>query len=73
MAEDVVTLLDELHIQEPAIMAGLSMGGYVAFEFWRQFPHRVHALGLWSTRAAADAPQQREGRMKLLEQLHAKR
>ena len=71
MAQVASGLLDELHIKEPVIVAGLSMGGYVAFEFLRQFPKRVRALGLFSTRAAADSPQQREGRMKLAEQLKA--
>ena len=71
MAAAVADLLDHLKIQEPVILAGLSMGGYVAFEFLRQFPGRVKALGLFSTRAGADSSQQREGRMKLIEQLQA--
>ncbi len=71
MAKAVAGLLDQLNVQEPAMVAGLSMGGYVAFEFIRQFPQRVKALGLFSTRAAADSPEQRQGRMKLIEQLRA--
>ncbi len=69
MAQAVATLLDRLNIREPALIAGLSMGGYVAFEFLRQFPTRVKALGLFSTRAAADSPQQRQGRLNLIERL----
>lgn len=72
MAQAAAGLLDQLQVKEPVIVAGLSMGGYVAFEFFRQFPQRVKALGLFSTRAAADSPQQREGRMKLAEALKAK-
>lgn len=71
MAQAAAGLLDELRINEPVIVAGLSMGGYVAFEFLRQFPKRVRGLGLFSTRAGADTAQQREGRMKLVEQLKA--
>ena len=69
MAHAVGGLLDALGIRQPVILAGLSMGGYVALECLRQFPHRVKALGLFATRAAADAPEQREGRLKLIERL----
>ena len=69
MAQAVADLLDALEIHEPVILAGLSMGGYVALEVMRHAPQRVKALGLFSTKAAADSPQQREGRMKLLERL----
>lgn len=71
MARQAAGLLDQLKINEPVIVAGLSMGGYVAFEFIRQFPQQVRALGLFSTRAASDSPQQREGRMRLIEELKA--
>ncbi len=69
MAQAVADLLDTLEIHEPVILAGLSMGGYVALEFMRQYPQRVKALGLFSTKAAADSPEQREGRFKLIERL----
>ncbi len=69
MAQAAAGLLDQLQVKEPVIVAGLSMGGYVAFEFLRQFPKQVRALGLFSTRAAADSPQAREGRMKLAESI----
>ena len=69
MAQAVADLLDRLSLQEPVVLAGLSMGGYIAFEFIRQFPTRVKALGLFSTKAAADSPEQREGRFKLIERL----
>ena len=69
MAQAVAKLLDQLAVGEPVILAGLSMGGYVAFEFIRQFPQRVKALGLFSTRAAADSPEASAGRMKLIEKL----
>ncbi len=64
MAQEVDRLLDSLKVKEPVIMAGLSMGGYVAFEFLRQFPHQVRGLGLFSTRAGADTEQAREKRLK---------
>ena len=53
MAEDVAALLDALNV-ERAVLGGLSMGGYVAFEFVRRFPGRVRALVLADTRPQAD-------------------
>jgi pimeloyl-ACP methyl ester carboxylesterase len=45
-----------------AIVAGLSMGGYVAFALWRRHPERVSALALVDTRAEPDSPQAQEAR-----------
>jgi pimeloyl-ACP methyl ester carboxylesterase len=38
------------------------MGGYLAFELWRQAPERIAALGLLDTRATPDTPEQRTAR-----------
>jgi pimeloyl-ACP methyl ester carboxylesterase len=64
-ADDLVGLLDGLHI-ERAVIAGLSMGGYVALAMWRNHPHRVRALVLCNTRAAADTDEAREKRRNLM-------
>ena len=53
MAEDVAALLDSLGVGR-VVLGGLSMGGYVAFEFVRRFPERVRALVLADTRPQAD-------------------
>jgi 3-oxoadipate enol-lactonase len=52
-ADDLACLLDSLGI-EKAVVAGLSMGGYVAFAFWRRHRERVRGLILADTRATAD-------------------
>jgi pimeloyl-ACP methyl ester carboxylesterase len=65
MASSVIGILDALGIQEPAVVGGLSMGGYVALEMWRQRPERIRALGLFSTRAGADTIDQRQARAHL--------
>ncbi len=43
-------------------LAGLSMGGYVAFEIMRQAPERVERLALMATSALADSPEQTANR-----------
>ena len=53
-ADDLAALLDSLQIAEPVVYVGLSMGGYVAFAFWRRYARRVRAFVLADTRAAAD-------------------
>ena len=53
-AEDCKQLLDRLNVTEPVVVCGMSMGGYVAFEFYRRYPKLVRGLILTSTKAAAD-------------------
>jgi 3-oxoadipate enol-lactonase len=60
-AADLAALLDALGIDE-VILAGLSMGGYVAFEFLRNWRSRVRGLVLMDTRAEADTPEGRRAR-----------
>jgi 3-oxoadipate enol-lactonase len=60
-ADDVKGLLDHLAIRQ-AVLAGLSMGGYVLFACYRQYPDRVKALILADTRAGADTPEGKAGR-----------
>ena len=47
-------------------LAGLSMGGYIAFEIMRQEPKRVAKLALLDTGSRADAPEQTERRRVLM-------
>jgi 3-oxoadipate enol-lactonase len=56
---------------ERAVVCGLSMGGYVAFEMWRQAPERVAGLVLANTRAGADDEAGRERRYALAERLES--
>jgi 3-oxoadipate enol-lactonase len=58
---DVMALLRSLGIRRVAV-AGLSMGGYVAFELYRRAPGLVRALALCDTRAKPDTVEGRAGR-----------
>lgn len=60
-AVDSVTLLNYLGVKK-VILAGLSMGGYIAFVFLRKYPERVRALILADTRPQADTPEGAKGR-----------
>jgi 3-oxoadipate enol-lactonase len=60
-AADLAALLDALGVDQ-VVLCGLSMGGYVAFEFLRQWRSRVRGLVLMDTRAEADAPEVRRAR-----------
>ena len=69
MAKSVADLLDQLAISRPVAVVGLSLGGYVAFEFWRQFAGRIRALVLCSTRAGIDSPEGKQNRLAMAEKL----
>ncbi len=65
-AADLVALLDALDIEQ-TVLAGLSMGGYIAFAFWRRYPERVRGLILLNTRAGADTQAARARRFATIE------
>jgi 3-oxoadipate enol-lactonase len=62
-AADVARLLDHERIRR-APFVGVSIGGYVGFEFWRKFAARVEAFVLCNTKAQADTPEARAGRLQ---------
>jgi 3-oxoadipate enol-lactonase len=66
MADDVHALLDQLHVEEPITLGGLSMGGYVALAFARKHAARLQALILADTRAEADTPEGKANRDKMI-------
>ena len=57
MADDVIELLETLHIREPIVLGGLSLGGYVALSLIVRYPQRVRGLMLMDTQAGADTPE----------------
>ncbi len=63
-ADDLTGVLDHLSIQQ-AVMAGLSMGGYILFAFYRKYANRVNALILSDTRAQPDTDEGRAGRFNM--------
>jgi len=64
-ADDLARLLDQLRIQR-AVVAGLSLGGYIAFEMMRRHRERVAGLILCDTKADADSESGRAGRDEMI-------
>jgi pimeloyl-ACP methyl ester carboxylesterase len=71
LAEDLHALLREIRAL-PCILAGLSMGGYVALAFAKSHPGDLRGLALIDTRAEADAPAARENRDKMIQLVREK-
>jgi YbgC/YbaW family acyl-CoA thioester hydrolase len=64
-AEDLAALLDSLG-EGRVVLCGLSLGGYVAFEFLRRWRERVSGLILMDTRPEPDSAEGRRARDALI-------
>ena len=60
---DLARVLDECGVGR-AIFAGVSVGGYVLFEFWRRCRSRVAGLVIVDSRPQADTSEARANRLK---------
>jgi 3-oxoadipate enol-lactonase len=67
-ADDLAALLDFLKIDN-VVYCGLSMGGYIAFEFWRRHAKLLGGLVLCDTRAASDTPEAAANRSVMAEKV----
>lgn len=70
MARRIAAILKTLKI-EKAIIGGLSMGGYVAFDLYRQFPELFSALILCDTTYLADSLEKRNSRFDLISKIES--
>jgi pimeloyl-ACP methyl ester carboxylesterase len=64
-AADVLSLMTHLEIDR-AVIAGVSMGGYIAFSIFRRAAGRVAGLLLANTRATADSAEGLAGRDRMI-------
>jgi pimeloyl-ACP methyl ester carboxylesterase len=62
-AADLLRLANSCGVGK-AVFAGVSIGGYILFEFWRRHRERVSGLILCDTRAGADSDEGRANRLK---------
>ncbi|MGA2501763.1 MAG: alpha/beta fold hydrolase, partial [Tepidisphaeraceae bacterium] len=65
-AQDVHELLKNIGAL-PCALCGLSMGGYVCFEFAARFMPDMRALVLTDTRYDADSPEAKENRNRMIQ------
>ena len=68
-ADSIAALAASALVQAPAetfLLAGHSMGGYVALEIMRRAPQRVLRLALLNTHARPDSPESAELRRRLM-------
>ncbi len=64
-ADDLAEVLDALEISEPVTFCGLSMGGYIAWQFVKHHANRLDKLILCDTKASADDEDAEKNRHKL--------
>lgn len=64
LADDLAALIED-EVDGPAVVCGLSMGGYVAFELVRRHSGLLRGLVLADTRPEADSDEGRENRMQM--------
>ena len=62
-AADIARVMDDARIGRVPLI-GVSVGGYLLFEFWRKHRDRVAALGLCNTKAPADNAEARAARLQ---------
>ena len=65
-AEDLRRLIDAEEIKT-AVFVGVSIGGYILFEFWRRHHQRIAALVLSNTKAEADTEIAQANRLQSIQ------
>jgi pimeloyl-ACP methyl ester carboxylesterase len=68
MADEIAKLLEGQKIPQ-AVLAGFSMGGYVALSFAERCPDRVAGLALINSQALADTDEVRAGRRTIIQKI----
>ncbi len=68
LADDLAALCREERLGK-AVFAGVSIGGYVLFEFWRRHREQVRGLVLANTRPAAETPESKAARLASAEKV----
>jgi Predicted hydrolases or acyltransferases (alpha/beta hydrolase superfamily) len=68
LAGDILQILDKLNI-EKTIIAGHSMGGYVALALAKIHPERLSGLALVASHAYADSAEKKQARLDSIERI----
>jgi 3-oxoadipate enol-lactonase len=65
LADDVHALADHLRLKN-FVLAGLSMGGYIALAYVKRYPDTLRGLILVDTQAGADSHESRQNRDRMI-------
>lgn len=68
MADDVMRIVLSEKVKS-AVIAGMSMGGYIALAIATRYPDKVAGLGLVSTHCWADTEEVKKGRRQMIEKV----
>ncbi len=68
LADDLAGLCRQERISK-AFLVGVSIGGYLLFEFWRRYREQVAALVLANTRPGAETPEGKANRLQLADRV----
>jgi 3-oxoadipate enol-lactonase len=69
-ADELLDLLNRNDIDR-IVIAGMSMGGYIALSFAERYSERLAGLALIATQASADTDEMRQGRRQMIEKVRA--
>ncbi|MDA8563991.1 alpha/beta hydrolase [Mariniblastus sp.] len=68
-ADALAAMLDNLQIDQPVTFCGLSMGGYIGWQFLKHHREKIHSLIACDTRAANDDDRTARGRRLMAQQV----
>ncbi len=68
LADDVEAVRQHIAPNQSISLCGLSMGGYVAFEYWKRYGPNLNALILANTKPESDSAAARAARYEMAEQ-----
>ena len=68
LAADLLALMDEMGL-EKAVIAGHSVGGYIALHFTRDYPERLAGLVLVASHCFSDPPERKQIRLDTAEKV----
>jgi pimeloyl-ACP methyl ester carboxylesterase len=70
-ADDLAAMLDALRVDEPVTYCGLSMGGYIGWQFFLRHRAKLARLIQCDTRSVADSPEARDARLQSADEVEA--
>jgi pimeloyl-ACP methyl ester carboxylesterase len=68
-ANDLAAILDAVGENRPVVLCGLSMGGYIAWQFVEHHRSKLAALIVCDTKAAPDTPEAKKTRLEAADRL----